>query len=71
MVYQSVQSLCFVVALQSSFAMTLSDHNPEMFTPTTKYHLLCLQADAYFYCLQYKQAEVELVVTIIIIIYLL
>jgi len=40
--------------------MTLSDHNPEMFTPPTKYHLLCLQADAFFYCSQYKQAEVNL-----------
>jgi len=50
--------LCYVLALQSSFAVTFSDNNPEMFSPYTKYHLLCMQADAYFYCSQYKLAEV-------------
>jgi len=50
-----------VVVFQSSFAMTFSDNNPEMFTPHTRYHLLCLQADAYFCCSQYKQAEVKFV----------
>jgi len=57
-----VVNQCLVVVLQTRFAMTFTDHNPEMFSPPTKYHLLCLQADAYFYCSQYKQAEVESVV---------
>jgi len=38
--------------------MSFSNHNPEMFTRPTKCQLLCLQADAYFYSSQYKQAEV-------------
>jgi len=44
--------------LQSGYGLTLSEYNLEMFSPPTKYHLMCLQADAYFYCSQYKQAEV-------------
>jgi len=51
--------MSLAIVLQTSFAVTFSDHNPDMFSPSTKYHLLCLQADAYFNCSQYKQAEVE------------
>ena len=46
--------------------LSLSDHNPELFSPATKYLMLCLQADAYFYCSQFKQAEVFVTVIIII-----
>ena len=47
--------------LQGSLVLTVSEHNPEMFTLPTKYQVLVYYGDAIYQAGEYKKAEVCLV----------
>ena len=49
----------FVGVFQASMLLTLTDHNPDVLSAHTKYHLLVCQADSCLQLQEYKKAEVS------------
>ncbi|GCB75135.1 hypothetical protein scyTo_0020325, partial [Scyliorhinus torazame] len=45
------------VRLLSSLLLTMSDNNPELFSPVQKYQLLVYHADSLFHDKEYRNAE--------------
>jgi len=62
MLFEQIQSLYNQqlyddVKTLASLALTHCEHNPEQSGIMIRYQILCLQAEAYYHCGQYRQAE--------------
>ena len=47
------------VFFQASLALSLSDHNPDLLTASSKHQILVYQADACYQACEYRKAEVS------------